>query len=111
MKMVNNASVLEIKRRSNSLLSSLDMAHETDWKKAFWDLMYNKLYSPAPVHALFRELKHLKDKNEKQAAKIQELEFLLSFIRRVGDGVYITDHAKLMRLYRFYKDHKRQPVV
>lgn len=44
-----------------------------------------------------------------QAGRISELEFLLSFIRRVGDGVIILDSARLRMLYRFFDDFKQQP--
>lgn len=52
-----------------------------------------------------RDLNQIRELNYKQAGRIMELEFLLSFVRRVGDGVYV-DHQRLMSLYRFYNDKK-----
>lgn len=79
---------------------------KTDWCKAYWDLMYNRLYSPEPMYSLIHENDQLKELNVTQAARIMELELMVSCIRRVGDGVHI-DNPTMQRVYRFYPDMKR----
>ena len=69
------------------------------WQNAFWGLVYKK----------GSYVNDLQLRIEAQAAKIMKLELMLSFIRRVGDGVFVSSHARLMELYRLYKDNKPFP--
>lgn len=51
------------------------------WRKAFWDIIYNRFYCPAEMYLPMQELGQLRALNEKQAAHIMELEHELRMRR------------------------------
>lgn len=72
----------------------MNVATDTDWKKAYWDLIYNRSYAPAEIYPLLREIDQLRELIHKQAGMIMELEFMLSCIHRTGDTLYV-DYQKM----------------
>lgn len=76
---------------------------DTDWKKAYWDLIHNRSYAPAELYPLLQQIDQLTEKNELQASMLMELHFYLSCIHFVGETVYV-DAQQMHRMKRFIKE-------
>lgn len=81
----------------------MNVPSDVDWKKAYWDVIWNRSYAPAEIYPMLQEIDTLRKLNQFQAAKLMEQDFYLSCIRFVGDTVYI-DAQKMHRMKRFIKE-------
>lgn len=52
------------------------------WQDRYYDLLFNRYYSPEPMYTILKEVDLLRDLNHKQAARIMELEHDLRMSRR-----------------------------
>lgn len=66
------------------------------WQKKYWKAVYNYGEANRQKDTLGRDNKQLTELNRKQAAKIMQLELLLSCVHRVGSTVFIQ-HDVLQR--------------
>jgi hypothetical protein len=64
----------------------------------FWESMYWYNVSLWPEHDQVARARGLVEKNEEQAAKLMEQDFLLSCIHRVGQTIYVDYKALLRRI-------------